>query len=178
MAGKSKNIFLYLTLVCFIGIILIFVFDGYLGLYDTATITVGEVPQTIGVEQWQEQAKNNFIPPASVAYGQQANYSYEIANRRFSAYDAGIDVSLWHNQEKVDDLLTDNLHIKAFGTGKMAWTFDPSTYIPDGLPVNTSVEYTIVIKHGDIERKLLVYVYSTGAPNGNKIIPPMTLETR
>jgi hypothetical protein len=172
MTGKNKNLYLALTLICFIGIILIFVFDGYMGLYDTATITVGEFPQTIGFEQWQEQARNNFIPSTGIGYGQQGVFRYEIANRRFSAYNSDINVSVWRNQQKIADILTEALNVRAFGSVQVAWNFIPSVYLPDELPVNTSAEFTLLITHGDTERKIIINVYSTVGQPGIKIPPP------
>jgi hypothetical protein len=172
MAGKTKNIYLALALICFIGIILIFVFDGYLGLYDTATITANEQTQVITPEQWQQGEKNLFTPSTSVAYGQQGIFSYEIANRWFSSYTPEFSVSVWKNQEKIDDLIAQDLHLKAFKSVQIAWNFIPTLYLPDGLAANASADFTIVIKHGDIERKLLVYVYGTADQSGIKIPPP------
>lgn len=171
MAGKRKNIYLYLALACFIGIILIFMFDGYMGLYDTLTATVGELPQVIDAEQWQQQAKFDFIPSASIGYGQQGTFSYKIDNRRFSSYSTELNVSVWRNQEKVADILAADVNVKAFDSFQAAWTFNPSTYLPDGLASNTSAEFTLLISHGDIERKLLVYVYSTANQSGIKVPP-------
>ena len=39
MAAERRNLFLYLTLACFLGIIAIFIFDGYVGIYDTIYVT-------------------------------------------------------------------------------------------------------------------------------------------
>ncbi len=40
--SMRKNLFLYLALACFVGLIAIFVVDGYMGIYDTVYITTGK----------------------------------------------------------------------------------------------------------------------------------------
>ena len=56
MARKpSKNLYLYLALACFLGIVLIFLFDGYLGVYDSLQADNGTYAQQVAAEQWQEQ---------------------------------------------------------------------------------------------------------------------------
>ncbi|GAI56646.1 unnamed protein product, partial [marine sediment metagenome] len=42
-----KNLFLYLTLACFFGLIAIFIVDGYLGIYDTIYVTAGEQEERV-----------------------------------------------------------------------------------------------------------------------------------
>lgn len=175
MTGKRKNIYLYLALICFISIILIFVFDGYVGLYDTATVTVGELPQVIGYEQWQDQSEFAFIPSVSVGYGQQSVFRYNVDNRRFSSYQADISVSLWRSQEKIDDIIYQPLDIGAFDNAEVSWSFNPSQYLSEPLPLGRTAEFTLVIRHGNIERKLLLYVFSTAdQPDIKPVVPAGT----
>jgi hypothetical protein len=170
MPGKYKNLYLYLALACFLGIILIFVFDGYIGLYDTVTITSNEQTTEITADQWQEQAKFGFMPQTSVNYGGKVSFSYEIDNRQFSAYAADVNVSVWQNQEKVAGVLSKSITVKAFGKERVDWTLDTAEYIADVAANNNS--FTVVIHQGKIERKVIVYVYP--GENGSKIItiPP------
>ena len=57
MAAKRRNLFLYLTLVCFFGLIAIFIIDGYMGIYDTVYITAGEREQKIESDVWRQGDK-------------------------------------------------------------------------------------------------------------------------
>ena len=82
MAVKHKTLYLYLALACFLGIILIFIFDGYMGVYDSLTITSGERPQKIEADQWARQEK--YGSSASVERGGKVNFTYEVDNRTFS----------------------------------------------------------------------------------------------
>ena len=51
MTVKHKNIFLFLALACFVGIILIFVFDGYIGVYDRLVMDNHLYLQTVEYDQ-------------------------------------------------------------------------------------------------------------------------------
>ena len=61
MAVKHKNLYLFLTLACFLGIVLIFVFDGYMGVYDSLVMNNGQFPQTITSDQWDQQEKFGYL---------------------------------------------------------------------------------------------------------------------
>jgi hypothetical protein len=169
MASKHRNLYLYLALACFLGIILIFIFDGYMGIYDTITMTSGEIPVMVEPDQWQQQARFNFMPSTSVLYGEKVIFSYAIDNHRFSSYEADVSVSVWHNQLKVADLLSDTISAKAFDKGQLDWVFDTTQFVSGNISAGMSRDFTVAIKRGDIERKLIVYVYSD--INQMKVIP-------
>jgi hypothetical protein len=44
---QHKNLYLFLTIAFFLAIIAIFVFDGYMGVYDTVTVIAEEREETI-----------------------------------------------------------------------------------------------------------------------------------
>jgi hypothetical protein len=161
MAAKNKNLFLYLAAACFIGIILIFVFDGYMGFYDTLSLVSGEQTQTITTEQWTQSEKNNY--PVELWPFSSGNYSfsYQIDNRRFSSYQADIKVSVWKNQEKLTDVLTKSLNIGAFKSGTVDWVIDPLQLI--GVVANTDNQFTLDIDHGNMKRSIIIH-YSLNNP--------------
>ena len=103
--GKHKTLYLLLTLACFLGIILIFVFDGYMGLYDSLVMDNGQFPQTVDTEQWQQQQKFGFNPSVSVDRGSSVDFTYTVENHRFSAYSADVHVSLFFGVDKIADLV-------------------------------------------------------------------------
>jgi hypothetical protein len=158
MAAKHKTLYLYLALACFLGIILIFVFDGYTGLYDTLTVKGNDMQQIIQTDQWRQQDHLGFIPSASINYGGKVTFVYEIDNRWFTSYKADIEVSVWLNQEKAADLLSSSVNVKAFGKKRLDWTLDTASLTTDTLSANIANNFTVVIKRGDIERKVMVYV--------------------
>jgi hypothetical protein len=169
MAVKHKNLYLYLTLACFLGIILIFIFDGYMGVYDTLTIETGEYPQTIEADQWAQQDRYEYMPSAGVEWGGTVDFSYEVDNRRFSSYTADVAVSVWHSQEKVADLITEAMLIASFDKSQIEWILDTSEFVPADIPAEQGYNLSVVIKRGEIERRVIIYLNPAAYPL--KVVP-------
>jgi len=147
-----RNLFLYLTLACFVSIIAIFVVDGYMGIYDNLFVTSGEREEEIGRDSrpWQESVR--------IDWGEKAFFRYEVDNRQFSDYTADVEVSLWHSQEKVADLLAQPISVASFDKGQLEWVLDTAELIPGDIPPEQGYEFTVVIKRGEIERRLITHV--------------------
>ncbi len=158
MVEKHKNIYLFLSLACFLGIVLIFLFDGYMGIYDSLEVDNGQYVQTIDTEQWREQDRYGFHPSFSVERDRSAEFTCKIENHRFSSYVAEINISLWYGAEKVTDLSSGKITAAAFGEDDFVLVFDPSRYVPADFPTERSYEMTVVINRGDVERRVMVYV--------------------
>ena len=163
MATKRRNLYLYLTLACFVGLIAIFVVDGYFGVYDTLYFPMGEREQKIEADQWLQWSE---WERAEVAWGEKAFFRYEVDNRQFSTYSANIAVSVWHSKEKVRDLTSQEISIPAFDKGQLEWVIDTTGLLPGGAP-EQGYEFTVIIKRGEIEREIIVYMY----PLPSKIVP-------
>ncbi len=157
MATKRRNLFLYLTLACFFGLVAIFIVDGYLGIYDTLYITAGEQEQKIEPDSWLRQEKFG-ARGVGVNWGEKAFFRYELDNRRFSSYTTDIEVSVWHSQEKVRDLISQPIVIAAFDKGQLEWEIDTTELLPESIPPEQRYEFTVIIKRGEIERKIIVYI--------------------
>ena len=155
MAPKRRNLFLYLTLACFFGLIAIFIVDGYMGIYDTVYITAGEREQRIDADVWLQQDK---FWSTGVNRGEKAFFRYEVANRRFSTYTADIEVSVWRSQEKVRDLISQPISVAAFDKEQLEWVMDTAEFLPGDIPPEQSYEYTVIIKRGQIERSIILYI--------------------
>jgi len=168
MAVKHKNIFLYLTLACFVGLIAIFIVDGYLGIYDTIYITAGEREQKIEPDFWVQQ---DWVWSAGVNRDEKVFFRYEIDNRQFSGYTADIEVSVWHGQEKVRDLTPQEISIAAFDKGQVGWVIDTSELLPSGIPPEQDYEFTVIIQRGEIERKIIIYINPLAYPP-KPVAPP------
>jgi len=158
-----KNLYLYLTLACFIGLIAIFIVDGYMGVYDNLFVTSGEREDEIGRDSkpWQQSV--------AVDWGGKAFFRYEVDNRQFSHYSADIEVSVWHSQEKVRDLIAQPLSIASFDKGQLEWVLDTAELVPTDIPPEQGYDFTVVIKRGEIERSLIIHVRSADYPI--KVIP-------
>ena len=157
MATKQSNLFLYLALACFIGIIAIFVVDGYLGVYDALYVPMGEREQKIEADQWQQWSQWGM---AEIGWGDKAHFRYEVDNRQFSTYKADVTVSVWHSKEKLQDLISQETSIPAFDKGQLEWSIDTTELLPEGVSLEgRPVEYTVIIKRGEIERKVIFTVF-------------------
>jgi len=155
MAKKRKNLFLYLTLACFLSLIAIFVVDGYLGVYDTIYITSGEQEEKVEADFWLQR---DGAYSTGANRDEKAFFKYEVDNRRFSSYSADIEVSVWHSQERVYDLLSQNLTIGAFDKAQLEWVVDTKEFVPEGTPTEQNYQYTVVIKRGEIERRVIIHI--------------------
>ncbi len=165
MTTKRRNLFLYLTLACFVGLIAIFIVDGYIGIYDTLSITAGERPQIIEADTWLRQDK--FQQTTRVNWGEKAFFHYEVDNRQFSSYTADVEVSVWRSQEKIRDLISQQISVDAFDKGQLEWVIDTSELLPESIPTEQRYEFTVIIKRGEIERKIIVdinYPFPIKAP--------------
>ena len=155
MSTKRKNLFLYLTLACFFGLIAIFIVDGYMGIYDTVYITAGEREQKMEFDAWQRQDK---FWSTGVNREEKVFFRYEVDNRQFSSYTADIEASVWRSQEKVRDLISQPISIAAFDKGQLEWVIDTTELLPGGIPPEQSYQYSVIIKRGEVERRIIVYV--------------------
>ena len=155
MAIKRRSIYLYFTLVCFFGIIAIFIVDGYMGIYDTVYITAGEREQKIESDVWQ---RNDPYWSSGITRGEKGFISYEVDNRQFSSYEADIEVSVWRMQEKVRDVLSQYIVVGAFNKGRVQWEIDTTELLPPDAPPEQSFDYTLKIKRGEVERNVILYI--------------------
>ncbi len=177
--SMRRNLFLYLALACFVGLLAIFVVDGYIGIYDTVYVTTGEYEQKIEADVWQRQyptyGEDIYEEPMPVEGGKGAYYMganredkisfrYEVDNRKFATYKADIEVSVWHSQEKVRNLISQPVSISAFDKGESEWVVDNTELLPTDILPEQSYEYSIIIKRGEIERRIVVSINPVGYP--------------
>jgi len=155
MATKRRNLFIYLTLACFLGIIAIFIFDGYMGIYDTVFVTSGEREQEIGTEVWQ---RDGMFWTSGIERGEKAFFRYEVDNRTFSTYREDIQVTVWRMQEKVADVLAEPLSVGAFDKGRVEWAVDAAELVPSDTPPEQRFEFTVRIERGDIQRNIILNI--------------------
>ncbi len=159
MATKPRNLYLYLALVCFLGIIAIFIVDGYMGVYDIVYITAGEREQKIEADVWLRSDKFWSV---GVNQGARAFFRYEVANRRFSSYATPIQASLWQEKEKVIDLFAADTEVETFGEVSVEWILDSSELEARGF---SQGQYTVKIKREGEERSILVHFRTPNPPS-------------
>jgi len=148
-----RNLFLYLTLACFFGLVVIFIVDGYLGIYDTVYVISGEYEQKIESDFWTQRDESWST---GVNWGEKVFFRYEVDNRQFSGYTADSEISVWRGQEKIRDLISQQMSIAAFDKGQLEWVIDTNELLPTKPEQN--YQYSVIIKRGEIERKIIVDV--------------------
>ena len=151
MAAKAKKLYLYIALACFLGIVAIFVGDGYMGVHETIRVTAGEFEQVIEDDIWPDKFNSASV---WAEWGDEVHFRYQIENRLFAGYSAALEVSLWQDQQKELDLLSQQLDIDPFGEATVEFTVDTAILTEP----QQSAEYTIIIKRGDVERRIILYL--------------------
>ena len=188
MKRKPKRLFLYLAIACFAGLVAIFVVDGYLGVYDTFHVSVGEYPpQVIEADYWMHQGYGEYSAPRPIgtegdkyAYccigaelSQDISFEYVIENHQSSTYSADIQASVWKGKEKIIDLFSQDVAVKPFRETKVEWILS-SEDIGVAVPVaGESYDYTVRVNRGDVERRIIVSFYN---PKENPYYNPVPSE--
>jgi len=173
MAIRGRNLYLYLALACFVGILAIFLADGYLGIYDTVYITSGEHEQKIEPDYWQQPwAKEHGYDYYGVGseWVEPVYFKYEIDSHRFSTYSTNVEASVWKSGEKIIELLNEDISIAAFDKLTVDWVLRAEELEEIGYGIG---EYTIEIRRGEVERKIVLnYRYPTEPVYPERMLPP------
>ena len=181
MTNKRRNLFLYLALACFGGIIALLVMGGCLGIFDTIYITTHGYTSPTTTGQQEIKVEPTFWlrpdydwawdPPyvvIEVVANEKVYFRYEQDKRRLSSYAANIEISVWsanmevspwRAQERVLSLVSEPIVVAPFGKGQVEGVLDTSKLELGQIPPDQyeySVKYSVVIKHGEIERKVLL----------------------
>jgi hypothetical protein len=159
-----KNLFLYLALACFLGLIAIFIFDGYLGIYDSLRITIGERQEVIEPDYWLDQRPDTpygyeIDYYTSAEWEQNVFFRYEIDNRRFASYDTLVEASVWQENEKLFDLFSEEQSIASFDKAIMEWTLSTEELDEADISAGRFAQYTVRIAYGEVERNIVVDFY-------------------
>jgi len=173
MAVKRKYLFLYLAIACFVGLVAIFVVDGYMGIYDTVYVTVKEYTQKIEADYWLRQYPDYGPAPYGgdgVVYccvgttaGDDINFRYEIANHQFSTYSTLVQASVWQQDEKIIDLFSEDVAVAPFEDTMVEWKLSSTDLENTGFigpsEQDQYAQCTVRISHGDVERRIIVEYY-------------------
>ena len=169
MTKGKRNLYLYLAIACFIGIIAIFVIDGYLGIYDTFYIAANEHEQEIGPDYWLHSKKGYSYPyHVGAEWDKTVRFRYEIDNRRFSSCATPIRASVWKENKKILDLFSEDKSIKPFKKAMVDWTLDSEQLQSQGFSAG---EYTVKIEREGVERKVIVNYRTTRSETVAPIYP-------
>ena len=157
---QRRNLYLFLTIACFLAIIAIFVFDGYMGVYDTVRVTTSqEGEQVMEPDSWldDEFAYRHYVWSEE---GYDISFHYELENRTLSTYSAGVEVAIWFGETKQDVLISQSVAIPGFDKEEFSWKIDTSTLRPTDILETKDYEFSVIIKRDGVERKIVVHVSS------------------
>lgn len=172
MASMNKpNLYLYLALVCFAGILAIFVVDGYLGIYDTVYITYGEREQKIEAYSWQEPWIQEQGYSIGTSWGEAIYFKYNIDNRTLSTHEADVEASVWKSGVRIMQLMDESVSVSPFKAVTIDWELPAQDLGETGLLAGESREYTVLIMLGEVERKIVVSYYVPMAGYPEKVPP-------
>jgi len=170
--ARKNYIYLALTLVCLLGIILIFVFDGYIGLYDSLVMDNGLFVQHVDGDQWDDNNEFGYYIPSAATEGSDIEFTYTVANRRFSAYEAPVAVTLWYGQDKIADLAAATLSAGAFAEAELTWTLVAAEVRPADFPEDEYYNAIMVITRGEVERRIRVNIQPIIYPAKEVVVTP------
>lgn len=151
---QRKNLYLFLTIAFFLAIIAIFVFDGYMGVYDTVSMTTQEREEVIEPDYWSR----DYPQSTWTTEGQDIYFRYELDNRRFSTYSADLEVAVWFGETKQSDLISQAVAIGGFDKEELTWTVDTGMLRPADIPENRDFLFSVIIKRDGVERRIIVHV--------------------
>lgn len=160
-----RFLFLYLALACFLTIVIVFVFDGYLGVYDSVSIKTGEFTQEIAAGSWPE----GYPYQTSSQADQKIFFSYRVDNRWFTTHRTTVSASLWQENQRITGLTSETLEVKAFKEDAVEWTLDPASL---ELGDFQQQQFTVRIERDDIVREIITSFYRLDTAAGEiKVIP-------
>jgi hypothetical protein len=168
MVRKPKRLFLYLAIACFAGLVAIFIVDGYMGIYDTIHITVGEREEEIKASYWERSDVSWWLTASA---SEKISFSYRIDNNQLSEYSTHIEVSVWQENEKVIDLFSQDVSIARLDEATVEWILVKDDLGDTDLETSERTQYTIRINRGDVERRIKVDYYSPEVPLFPKPVP-------
>jgi hypothetical protein len=171
MADKHKTLYLFLALACFLGIILIFVFDGYMGVYDSIVMDNGQFQQKVEADRWDAE-KFGYLASTGVERGGRIDFTYTVENHRFSKYTANVGVSLWYGDEKLLDLTTAEISAGAFSSGELTWTLETANLVPEDYPEDQNYNLDMIIMRDRVERRVNINI------NPASILKPIPVPPR
>ncbi|MBA7604408.1 hypothetical protein ES703_11528 [subsurface metagenome] len=152
---QRKNLYLFLTIAFFLAIIAIFIFDGYMGIYDTVSITTQEREDIIEPDYW---LRNDYPQYTWAEEGQDIYFRYELDNRRFSTYSTDVEAAIWFGETKHSVLISQPVAIGGFDKEELEWTVDTGMLRPPDIPENQDYEFSVIIKRDGVERRIIVTI--------------------
>jgi len=153
-AKRKGSLCLYLAILCFAGIVAIFVGDGYMGVYDTLRVVVGEREVSVGPEYWLRGRAGESNPYyVNADWGDPIHFRYQLDNRRFSPLPVRVKASVWKGGESAIDLLVEEETVGSFDRLLLEWVVDSEELASRGLDTG---EYTVRLEREGVVREVVI----------------------
>jgi len=158
--ANIKNLGLYIGLLCIIGIMAIFFFDAYIGVYDTLYVTE---------RGWEREIAFDISYPEHIGteYGEAIYFTYAVTNNMFEEYDTYIEASVWRGDEKNLTLFSANESITPFDNTTVKWVLETEKLEPNTnyiLKINTDTFERIIHMNFDQPPKEVIIYAERGTP--------------
>ncbi len=155
--SKARLVYLYIAIACFTGIILIFVFDGYMGRVRTLEIDNGRYTQVFD-EQWMQEQSNQWTPSFNAQPDDTITFTYTLENRVFSDIDEDFRVYLKDEPDTI--FVEDVISAGAFGTDSITWTIETNDLLPPSYTAGNEFNFEFVISAGEEELELNIMIFA------------------
>jgi len=121
---------------------------------------VGEYDQEINASYWDREDTFQLHEDSSA---EKIPFTYKIDNNQFDEYAASIQVSVWQENKKVADLFSQDVSIPRLEDATVEWTLAKEDIGYTDPTPTTSINYTVKINRGDVEREIIVSYYNPKA---------------
>lgn len=142
---RKKNLSLFVSIFCIIGILSIFFFDAYLGIYDSLSYTDGEHTRELIGERYVRNIYTN--------HGNKLHFEYEITNNNFKDHETHVVVTVFISGDEILILHSSVITVESFDSVTVGWILDSSQ-------LNSDVNYYLEIDTVEHQRSVRMKFYA------------------
>lgn len=115
---RKDNLSFFVGLLCIIGILSIFFFDAYIGIYDSLTYTDGE--------HTRDLIDNRHVRSIYTSHGKDLYFEYEITNNGFKDHETHVTVTMFIGGDETLTLHDSVITIGPFDSVSVNWKLESS----------------------------------------------------
>jgi len=148
MGKTHRNLYLFLALACLLGIVLVFVFDGYMGVRDSVWVTGVDGERSVGDDLGRGGEHQYYSLEVEVPADGEINIRYELENRCFRGYTEDVRAIIRHENMTVAELTSGVVSLSPLAAEGFLWTVDVDEYAPAEWGVNRYYSLMLIIYRG------------------------------
>ena len=160
-AEKHRFLYLYLALACFVGILLIFVFDGYMGRYITLNMDNGRYSQLLESGWWEVEEKYAGYNSFSGERDDVFTFTLKLENRCFTSFSEPVHVSLQDVSGNGPEIFEGMLEADAFGKAEVSWKLPAADLVPTDFAPDSYLTTNMVIQIGEYKGSIKLQIHNT-----------------